>query len=182
MKIVIIAGSPRIASVSYRVAKHLNKHLTTQFPTHEYTLIDVRNYALPFVQTVFNSIENTPKEWQPLAEIMFHADAIILVSPEYNGGYSPAMKNLLDHFPKFSRKVFGIATSSPGAMGGMRAAQQMQQLVCGLSGIPSPTMLIVPAVDKKFNEQGELIDENFAKSIATFANEFVWLAEAVAQK
>jgi NAD(P)H-dependent FMN reductase len=182
MKITIIAGSPRHESLSARVALHVEKYLATQFPTHTYTLVDVRKYNLPFVQNVFTSLENTPTEWKPLAEIVFSSDAFVLVSPEYNGSYSPAMKNLLDHFPKYSRKTFGIVTSSPGAMGGMRAAQQMLQLIAGISGIACPTMLIVPAVDKKFAENGDLLDESFTKNVSVFANEFVSLAEAIAKK
>ena len=69
---------------------------------------------------------------------MFEADAFILVSPEYNGSYSPAMKNLVDHFPKQHHKPFGIATASPGPLGGIRASQQMQLLVNALFGIASP--------------------------------------------
>ena len=46
---------------------------------------------------------------------------LLLVTPEYNGSYTPALKNLFDHFPKQSRKPFGIVTASPGALGGMRA-------------------------------------------------------------
>jgi NAD(P)H-dependent FMN reductase len=89
------------------------------------------------------------------------------------------MKNLLDHFPKQYRKVFGIVTASPGAMGGIRAAMQLQQLIYGLFGIGSPHMLIVPGVDKKFNEEGQLIDPLFEKNISVFVNEFLWLAEQV---
>jgi NAD(P)H-dependent FMN reductase len=108
---------------------------------------------------------------------MFAADAFVLVSPEYNGGYSPAMKNLLDHFPKQTRKAFGIATSSDGVMGGIRASMQLQQLVAALFGILSPVMLISPQVDKKFAEDGTLLDAAFESKIHQFVTEFLWLAE-----
>ena len=113
---------------------------------------------------------------------MFTADAFILVTPEYNGSYSTAMKNLLDHFPKQYHKVFGIVTASPGAFGGIRAAMQLQQVIYGLFGIGSPHMLIVPTVDKKFNAEGVLIDPAFAKNIDVFVNEFLWLAEKITEE
>jgi len=182
MNLVIIAGSARTASLSSRVATYLAQYFSTEFPTHTTTLVDVRKYELPFVQKPFTSLETTPTAWQPLAECMFGADAFILVSPEYNGGYSPAMKNLLDHFPSFPRKPFGIVTSSPGALGGMRAAQHMQQLVTGFGGILCPTMLIVPMVDKKFSETNELLDDTFTKTITRFTSEFMWLAETITTK
>lgn len=112
-----------------------------------------------------------------MAEKIFNADAFILVTPEYNGSYAPALKNMLDHFPKHTHKAFGIVTASTGAMGGMRASQQMLLLIPAFFGIVSPQMLIVPFVDKKFDENGILLDETFEGSIANFSNEFVWLSE-----
>ena len=128
MNIEIISGSPRTNSVTKRVALNLEKWLE-QTTDHEIGLINLQDWNLPPVQTVFQSVEKTPQEFKPLSERMFNADAFILVSPEYNGGYSPAMKNLLDHFPKQHHKPFGIVTASPGAMGGIRASQQMQLLI-----------------------------------------------------
>ena len=135
---------------------------------------------MPFVQSVWQTTEHIPDEFRDVAVRMFESQAIVLVSPEYNGGYSPAMKNFLDHFPKQQRKAFGVATSSEGAMGGMRAAQQILQLVPALSGIASPTMLIVPQVHKKFGEDGSLQDADYAKSVQAFIDSFLWLAERLA--
>ncbi len=178
MKIEIISGSPRINSATRRVALHLQS-LLTQTTDHEIGLIDMKDWDLPALQTVFTSVDNTPEQWKPLSERIFAADAFILVSPEYNGSYSPAMKNLLDHYPKQHHKPFGIVTASPGALGGMRATQQMLLLVAALFGIASPYLLIVPGVDKKFDKTGNLLDESFHHSVHNFTSEFLWLAESL---
>src|SRR6476620_2017542 len=167
MKIEILSGSPRGNSVTKRVALHLSKELQ-RTTSHEVGIIDLHDWNLPPVQSVFVSPENTPDEFRSLSKRIFEADAFILVTPEYNGSYSPALKNLLDHFPKQHHKTFGIVTASPGAMGGIRAAQQLLLLVPALFGIASPYLLVVPGVDKKFNAQGGLIDENFQNSIHNF--------------
>ena len=176
MKIEIIAGSPRKTSVTLRVALYLQQYLT-EHTSHEIGLIDTREWNLPPLESVFSSVEKTPEKWKPLSERMFAADAFILLSPEYNGSYSPALKNLLDHYPKQHHKPFAIATASPGALGGIRAAQQMQLLVIALFGIGSPYMLIVPQVDKKFDPQGNLIDQSFLNSVHNFVSEFLWMSE-----
>src|SRR5579875_3878287 len=160
MKIEILSGSGREHSVTYRLALHLQKVLTER-TDHEVNIIDTRDYELPQLQGIFTSVEATPTEYQPLARRMFSADAYILVTPEYNGSYSATLKNLLDHFPKQHHKVFGIVTGSPGALGGIRAAMQLQQLIYALFGIGSPYMLITPQVDKKFDEAGNLLDASF---------------------
>jgi len=178
MKIEIISGSPRTNSVTRRVALHLFQALQAT-TDHEIGLIDMQEWNLPSLQSVFTSVDNTPEEFKPLSKRIFDADAFIVVSPEYNGSYSPALKNLLDHFPKQHHKPFGIVTASPGAMGGMRAAQQLLLLVPALFGVASPYLLIVPAVDKKFNAQGGLIDQSFQNSVHNFIAEYLWLSENV---
>lgn len=180
MNIEIIAGSPRKDSVTYRVALFLQKYMSER-TEHTINIIDVRDWTFPLLQQeVFTSVERAPEALKPLAKRMFEANGFIMVTPEYNGSYTPALKNLFDHFPKQTHKTFGIVTASPGVMGGMRATQQMQLLINALFGIGSPHMLVTPMVDKKFDEQGNLTDPSFQKNVDVFVSEFLWLAEALA--
>lgn len=176
MRIEIISGSPRKTSVTHRLALFLQNYFS-EHTEHEIGLIDLRDYPMLPVQKVIATEQDAPPAQRELARRMFAADAFLIVTPEYNGSYSPAMQNMFDHFPKQHHKVFGLATASPGALGGMRAAMQLQQFVMALFGIPSPYMLITPAIDKKFDEEGRLTDHSFQKSIDTFFKEFLWLAE-----
>lgn len=178
MNIEIISGSPRDNSVTHRVALFL-KNFLQKNTAHNVDIIDVKEWDLPMLQQVFVSVDATPEEFKPLSKRMFNANAFILVTPEFNGSYTPALKNVLDHFPKQSRKPFGIVTASPGMMGGIRATQQMQLLINALFGIASPHMLVVGGVDKKFDADGNLLDEGFQKSIDVFVREFLWLAESL---
>jgi NAD(P)H-dependent FMN reductase len=181
MKIEIISGSPRVNSKTRSVALYL-KNWLRQHTSHEVNIIDMKDWNLPAVQSTFVSVDNTPEEFKPLAERIFSADAFILATPEYNGSYSPALKNMLDHFPKQHHKPFGIVTASPGAMGGIRAAQQLLLLIPGLFGVASPYMLIVPFVDKKFSPEGDLLDPGFQRNVHNFMSEYLWLAERVVEE
>src|SRR5690242_3001948 len=181
MRIEIISGSPRTSSVTRRVALHL-KNWITQNTKHEIGMIDMKDWDLPMIQSVWVSLDKVPVEFRPLAERIFHADAFILVTPEYNGSYSPALKNLLDHFPKQHHKPFGIVTASPGPLGGMRAAQQLLLLVPALFGIASPYLLIVPGIDKKFSADGDLLEESFSNNLKNFITEFLWLSEKLVKE
>jgi NAD(P)H-dependent FMN reductase len=179
MNIEIVSGSPRKESITYRLAVFLQKCLLSK-TSHNVNIIDVREWNFPTLQEeVYSSVANTPEKYKPLAQRMFGANAFIIVTPEYNGSYTPSMKNLFDHFPKQFHKAFGIVTASPGAMGGMRASQQLQLLVNALFGIASPYMLVTPFVDKKFDTNGNLVDQSFSNSIHTFLTEFLWLAERI---
>ena len=177
MNIEIVSGSPRKESVTYRVALFLQKCLREK-TQHNVNIIDVREWHFPTLQeVVYSSVDNTPDPYKPLAKRMFAADGFIFVTPEYNGSYTPPLKNLFDHFPKQMHKTFGIVTASPGALGGIRAALQLQTLVYALFGIGSPYMLVTPQVEKKFDAEGSLIDPSFQNSISTFIAEYLWLLE-----
>jgi NAD(P)H-dependent FMN reductase len=181
MRIEIISGSPRQGSGTRRVALYLHKKLQ-ESGDYEIGMLDVRACPLPLLEKVFATVDDAPPQFKELAKRMFSADAFIIVTPEYNGSYSPAMQNMFDHFPKQHRKPFGLVTASPGALGGIRAAMQLQQFVMALFGIPSPYMLVTPQVDKKFDAEGNLLDASFQKSIDTFVNEYLWLAERLVEE
>lgn len=178
MRIEVISGSARQQSVTLRAALAVQNWLNKE-TKHDAGLIDCSTFNLPPLEKVFVSVDNTPDEFKPIAQRMFDADAFILVTPEYNGSFSPALKNLLDHFPKQLHVPIGIVTATTGSLGGMRAAQQLILLGVALFGIVSPQLLVVPHVEKKFAEDGTLIDESFYKNIHNFISEYLWLAERV---
>ena len=181
MKIEIVSGSPRQNSTTFRLALHLQKKLQ-ETGEHKAGILDVRAHPLPLLQTVFTNVDEAPAEFKELAHRMFTAEGFIIVTPEYNGSYSPAMQNMFDHFPKQHHKPFGLVTASPGALGGVRAAMQLQQFTLALFGIPSPYMLITPQIEKKFDKEGTLIDASFQKSVDLFINEYLWLAERLVEE
>ena len=178
MRIEIISGSPRTATVTKRVALHLLNKLK-QLDDVSVGLIDIQDHQWGAVNSVCQGSRTAPSDRSEVVKRVFEADAFVLVTPEYNGSYSPALKNFLDHFPKQTEKVFGIVTASPGAFGGIRAALQVQTLIYGLMGIGSPQMLIVPEIESKFGEDGSLLNEKFGESVELFTEKFLWLSRAV---
>lgn len=179
MNIVIISSSVRSESVSYRVALHLQQQLAET--EHNINLLNLKNHNFPLLNEMYSEMSQPTPEQKEFADALAGSDAIVFVTPEYNGGYSPALKNAIDHFPKsaYARKAIGIVTSSTGAMGGMRVSQQMQLLSCALFAIPCPHMLVTPFADKKFDESGNLVDAAFKRNVDHFLNEFLWQAKAL---
>lgn len=182
MNYTIISGSQNRASITFRAVKHLEDRLARELTEDKITIIDVRDYDIPLDIQVYQDEGDAPEHLTDLVSIMYATDAFILVTPEYNGCYTPALKNLLNHFPKFSHKPIGIVTASDGALGGMRAAQQLQLLSVAHFGIPSATMLVIPRVHKLFEEDGTLVDETFQRQIDNFIREFIWLSKTIYQQ
>ncbi|HTN36261.1 MAG TPA: hypothetical protein VL053_04250, partial [Arachidicoccus sp.] len=90
---------------------------------------------------------------------------------------APSLVNWFNHFPKQLHKAFGLVSASNGALGGLRAAMQLQHFALALYGVPLAQMLVIGQVDKKFDETGNLLAETFQGNIDNFVVEFLWLAE-----
>jgi NAD(P)H-dependent FMN reductase len=72
------------------------------------------------------------KKW---AAKVAEADGYIMVTPEYNHGYSAVLKNALDWvFPEWNGKPVGFV--SYGNAGGARAIEQLRQVVIELQMVP----------------------------------------------
>lgn len=179
MNIEIVSGSTREDSITLRVALFLLRHLAEKFPQHNIGLIDLRKHDFPSIDKVYPTAIHAPETLQSIAGRMLDAHAFIMVTPEYNGTFSPALANLFDHFPKQSHKTFGIVTASEGQLGGIRAALALQHFALALYGIPSPQMLLVGNLTTTFDTGGNLLSAKFQNSIDNFVAEFMWLSEKI---
>jgi len=144
-------------------------------------VLDLKKENLPLFLEVMNKLPEHNESISQTFEVLNRADALLFVTPEYNGSYSVALQNMADYYPKvaFAKKAIGIVTVSSGPLGGMRAAMHLQQFILALFGIPCPQMLLVPTVQNKFDETGHVLDEGFTLKISTFLTEFLWLAKAL---
>jgi NAD(P)H-dependent FMN reductase len=180
MNIVIVSASTRNGRLTHHASLGLQKALE-QFDDIETIVLDLKQLDIHYFEEVMSKMTQPNKDVTNTFETLNKADAFLFVTPEYNGSYSGALKNMVDLYPKstFARKAVGIVTVTTGAMGGMRAAMQLQQLILAIWAIPSPQMLLVPTVQNKFDNTGALLDDSFTKNIQAFLGEFLWLAKAL---
>lgn len=119
MKFGIIMGSTREGRVSPGVAAFV-KEVADQRSEHEFEIIDILDYDLPFLGT-----GEGDKRWNDkIAEL----DGYIFVAQEYNHSMSAALKNAIDHArEEWFNKAAGIV--SYGSAGGVRAAEHLRQVM-----------------------------------------------------
>ena len=86
------------------------------------------------------------------------ADAVLIVTPEFNHGLPGVLKNTLDWLsrPAFAscmiQKPVLFATLSPGALGGVRAQYQLRETLSSMLCQLFPLREIaIPYVDRKFD-------------------------------
>ena len=173
MKITIISSSTRMDRVSHRIALALEKQISRI--GHEAIVIDLLELKLPLFSERYARVPDKPKGWTETMDILLASDGIIFLTPEYNGSFSSGLKNFIDVFAKkgFRGKPIGVATGSSGSMGGIRAAYQLQQVILSLFAYPQPQMLTVGEMQHRFDETGEIIDEDFRPHFESYVNKFI---------
>ncbi len=103
MLIYIIVGSVREGRTAIKVANWVQQ-ATTELALKDIQteIIDLKEWDLPLFAGAHppaSGIYDQPKQ-QQWADKIAQAQAFILISPEYNHGYSPALKNALDYVGK----------------------------------------------------------------------------------
>jgi NAD(P)H-dependent FMN reductase len=180
LDLVIIYGSVRHDRQGIRAARFIVEACRQR--DHRTTLIDPAVDRLPLLDRMFKEYApgEAPEVLQRLAGLIKAADALIVVSGEYNHSIPPALSNLLDHFlEEYFWRPSAIVCYSAGAYGGVRAAMQLRAMLCEL-GTPSiPSILAVPHVQDAFDEDGRPRDEAYHKRAGRFLDELEWYSNAL---
>jgi chromate reductase len=129
------------------------------------------NLRLPLYDGDLEDDPGLPREVQILADQIAQADAVIVVSPEYNKGISGVLKNALDWVSRtkgapWLDKPVASMSAAAGRAGGERA-QNMVRL-CLLPFRPyliTGPEVLVAATSKQWDEDGRLINEINAKAL-----------------
>jgi NAD(P)H-dependent FMN reductase len=111
---------------------------------------------------------------------MLRADALVIVTPEYNHSFPGLLKHVLDSCLKeYIHKAVGIAAVSAGPFGGTRVIENLLPVLRELGLVTIFWDVNFGNVGKVFNESGELLDQAFHTRIDKFLNELIWMAKTL---
>jgi chromate reductase len=136
----------------------------------EITFIALADYPLPIYDADVESTNGVPEQARALQELFASHDALLVASPEHNGGYTALLKNMIDWVSRptatgspglalFSGKVAAVVSASPGPMGGIRAMLGMRGVLEKLGAIVIPQGFSLGSAHQAFAESGGLADE-----------------------
>jgi len=109
---------------------------------------------------------------------MDRADALVIVSPEYNHGYSGLLKHVLDSCLKeYIHKAVGIVGVSAGPFGGTRVIENLLPVLRELGLVTIFWDVNFASVQKVFAADGTLLDERYIRRIDKFLKELFWMAK-----
>ena len=144
-------------------------------------VVDLKDWDLPFLTTPVPPAMAPPSDeltrrWAAKVE---EADGYVLVTPEYNHGYPAALKNALDHvFHPWRRKPVSFVGYG-GPAGGVRAVEQLRQVVVELEMVPLRHQVSIPRAYMAFDGDGTLRDPWHAEDAARLLDELAWWAAAL---
>ncbi len=117
---------------------------------------------------------------ETLNTICAHADALVLVLPEYNYGSSSALQEIFTTSLRGSaRKVLGICDLSPGWLGGLRVMQDLLPMMRQARALP---LLWDASLAHDLNwleHVGQWREEKHRKPLETFLQEIIALAASL---
>jgi len=177
-KIAIISGSIRKNRQSHKIALFFDRYIT-EMQLAQSEIIDLKELNFPIVEERLALTENPTQNQLLFSAKIFEADAVIIVSPEYNGSYPAALKNAIDMLGKeWLHKPVGIVTVSSGVFGGVNVNALLQILFTRLKALVVTASFPVPNVQQAFDEQGIPMDkESIYKRAESFLSEVLWFTE-----
>src|SRR6266568_8081518 len=171
--IPVILGTARNGRRSELVAKLLCSELARR-PGVETELIDICSLPLP-INDAGEAIKDAG-----FSSRMSRADALAIVSPEYNHGYSGLLKHVLDScLQEYIHKAVGIVGVSAGPFGGTRGIQDLIPVMRELGLVTIFWDVNFSNVHKVFDANGELMDRSFVPCIHKFLDELVWMSKTL---
>ncbi|GAA4404140.1 NAD(P)H-dependent oxidoreductase [Fodinibacter luteus] len=120
MNVLVLVGSLRAGSTNRQLADAAIAHL----PTGVDGTVFARLADLPHYSEDLDHDDALPEVGRDLREAVADADAVLLVTPEYNGSLSSAVKNAVDWVsrPRGAAAIVGKPAAVIAAAGSPRAA------------------------------------------------------------
>lgn len=125
----------------------------------------------------------TKPKWDEVAATIQGADAIIIVTAEYNHALPPALTSLMGHFAgaNYRCKPSCIVAYSVSPWGGMRAAMAARPFLAELGCIPVSKLAAFPDAGSMFDEAGAPKEpkNRMLEQLPAMLGELEWMALAM---
>ncbi len=162
MKLVLLGGSLRPASLNRRLLQHLARQAEAR--GHAVQCFSGDDLRLP----LYEDDVPAPPEVLRMAEAFRGAQGAVVVSPEYNAGIPGHLKNAVDWLsvqkpsPWTGLPVL-LAATSPGAFGGSRGLVAWRATLANLGAWSAPGALTIPRAHEALDSEGAPVEARSAQ-------------------
>ncbi|MFZ4536052.1 NADPH-dependent FMN reductase [Propionivibrio sp.] len=178
-RLLAISGSSRKDSVNKRLLDAAVAIARKQGA--EVTVLDLRALALPLYDGDLEAASGLPEGAVRLKQAIREHHALLVASPEYNGFFTPLLKNAIDWATRpqegfsspFTGKTAALLAASPGALGGIRGLPALRVLLSGIGVLVTPGQMSLPLAQQAFDEQGALLNAQQHKMLEGVVSELL---------
>jgi NAD(P)H-dependent FMN reductase len=177
IRLLIVAGSERAGAYSRALARVAAA--AARRDGCDVTEFDLRALALPVYDGDLEHASGVPASVLQLRDALKSHDALLLVTPEYNGFPTPLVINAFDWMSRVpataeggaglaasANKPAALLSSSPGPLGGLRAMNLMRQYLQGnFAMIVVPQQYALSRAGEAFDESGALKDAKAQQAV-----------------
>ena len=176
--IAIISASVRTGRKSHRVSLYFENFLVQQNLASA-EILDLHVCQFPVFTERLQHLPSPSPDVLEFAEKIRKADGVIIVTPEYNGGYPASIKNAIDLlYEEWHHKPIAIATVSDGIFGGSQVIMSLLFTLWKMHAWVIPAMFPVPNVEANFSETGHPAKKTTDDRARIFIDEFLWCIQA----
>lgn len=177
-EIAIISPSVRRSRNSHRVALYLMKFLEENNIAAP-VLVDLAAYNFPLFDERLKYQETPSEGMLDFAGKINSASGVIIITPEYNGGYPASLKNAVDLlYREWQRKPVAFISVSNGNFGGTQSIVALQFVFWKIGALSVPVSFRIPFVQDAFDENGIPSDkQEMDKRTSSFIEELMRFTE-----
>ncbi|MDO8514200.1 MAG: NAD(P)H-dependent oxidoreductase [bacterium] len=184
LKLKVILGSTRPGRFSEKASAWIMELLKnhTEFDTE---VLDLRDYPMPYYEEAGSPSQiklgadhgkDVVNAWARKIE---EADVYLIITPEYNHGYSAVLKNAMDYiYAPWNNKA--VAFLSYGSVGGGRSVEQLREVAVELQMAPIRQAVHIQAPWMLRDEKGELkagVLDSYKDSAEGMLKQLAWWAQ-----
>lgn len=184
LKVLLIAGSARRGALSVKLRDAARGLAGAQGAST--SVLDLRELALPVYDGDLEAADGVPGGAIRLRDAIAAHDALLIVTPEYNGFPTPLVINAFDWLSRLPDGVkttadrpVALLASSPGALGGLRAMNFLRQyLQMAFAMLVVPQQQAHGRAGEAFAEDGSIADPRTAAGVDGVVRALLKLAAA----
>lgn len=174
IKLALIYGSSRPGRFCDTVAAWAIKQLSSN-PDF---ILDVVDPSAPLTGVLTETRASLDAAW--LRQRIGDAEAFLVVTPEYNHGYSASLKSLIDSIGAEWQAKPVAFVSYGGISGGIRAAEQLRQVFAELHAVTIRDSVTFSMAWEQFDANGALRNpERAERQMQTLLKRLSWWAKAL---
>lgn len=176
IKLALVIGSLRDASINRIYANHIVSQLPEHIEVEEVTISDLPLYNQDFDSQHIESYERVRSQIKA-------ADALLIVTPEHNRTMPAALKNVIDIGSRphkqgvWENKKVALVTAVPGTYGGRGSGLDVRKVMQSLSAnmMVSPEVYLSHATESI--EDGKVTSERTQEFLQKFIDALVKFVE-----